>query len=387
MDSEMQSEELGGFDSFEMKLGDMLRGERATLGKSLLDVQRDLRIKAAYVSAIENCDPSVFPNPGFVAGYVRSYARYLKLDPEVVFRTFCAESGFAGVNSDISAKKSAGGKMQVLAGPALAGKNDTLLRPVVPNGAIKSSIFSEMSFAGVGSVMVLALLIGGLGYGGLKVVNSIQRVEITPVNQTPIALSDLDNLGGDIVGETNASIVPAAAEVRANDNDLARLYQPRELEIPVVETRDGPIVDIDPDNVGTLIGPGLADGLVAEAIEQAEPQVREMPNPPLVNVVAEQEAWVRVYLADGSILFEKTLQKGEAYTLPNDVEAPLLRAGNASAVYLLVNDKAYGPVGQGVSVVKQVSLLPDDITANQLEVVTIPEQILESTAMQAVVEN
>ena len=35
-----------GFDDFELKLGDMMRGERATLGKSLLDVQRELKIKA-----------------------------------------------------------------------------------------------------------------------------------------------------------------------------------------------------------------------------------------------------------------------------------------------------------------------------------------------------
>ena len=45
---------LKGFDDFEVSLGDMMRGERATLGKSLLDVQRDLRIKAPYIVAIEN---------------------------------------------------------------------------------------------------------------------------------------------------------------------------------------------------------------------------------------------------------------------------------------------------------------------------------------------
>ncbi len=31
------------------RLGDLMRGERATLGKSLLDVQRELRIRASYV--------------------------------------------------------------------------------------------------------------------------------------------------------------------------------------------------------------------------------------------------------------------------------------------------------------------------------------------------
>jgi hypothetical protein len=33
---------LKGFDDFEVTLGDVMRGERATRGKSLMDVQHDL---------------------------------------------------------------------------------------------------------------------------------------------------------------------------------------------------------------------------------------------------------------------------------------------------------------------------------------------------------
>ena len=77
-----------GFDDFDLRLGDVMRGERATMGKSLLDVQRELKIKAAYIAAIENADPSAFETQGFVAGYVRSYARYLGLDPEGPMRGF-----------------------------------------------------------------------------------------------------------------------------------------------------------------------------------------------------------------------------------------------------------------------------------------------------------
>ncbi len=83
-----------GFDAFEVRLGDLMRGERATMGKSLLDVQRELKIKAAYIAAIENADPSAFDTPGFIAGYVRSYARYLNMDPDMAFDAFCKESGF-----------------------------------------------------------------------------------------------------------------------------------------------------------------------------------------------------------------------------------------------------------------------------------------------------
>ena len=78
----------------DVSLGDLLRGQRATLGKSLFDVQRELRIKAVYIAAIENCDVSVFEAPSFIAGYVRSYARFLGLDGDEIFAHFCAESNF-----------------------------------------------------------------------------------------------------------------------------------------------------------------------------------------------------------------------------------------------------------------------------------------------------
>ena len=83
-----------GFDDFELRLGDLMRGERATLGKSLLDVQRELKIKATYIAAIENADISAFETPVFVAGFVRSYARYLGMDPDQAFARFCREANF-----------------------------------------------------------------------------------------------------------------------------------------------------------------------------------------------------------------------------------------------------------------------------------------------------
>jgi len=86
---------LSGFDSYELRLGDVMRGERATLGKSLLDIQRELRIKSNYIAAIEHADPSVFEAAGFIAGYVRTYARYLNIDPDWAFKRFCADEQYA----------------------------------------------------------------------------------------------------------------------------------------------------------------------------------------------------------------------------------------------------------------------------------------------------
>ena len=89
-----ETDSAKGFDAYDIRLGDAMRGERATLGKSLLDVQRELKIKASYIAAIENADPDAFDTPGFIAGYVRSYSRYLGMDPDQAFEQFCKESGF-----------------------------------------------------------------------------------------------------------------------------------------------------------------------------------------------------------------------------------------------------------------------------------------------------
>ena len=127
-----------GFDDYEVRLGDLLRGERATLGKSLMDVQRELRINANYISAIESCDYGAFETPSFVSGFVRSYARYLKLDQEQVYRQFCEESGFVpshGLADEASALRN--GKAVPVAGPMISEIDDAIFSKspsaIVPN--------------------------------------------------------------------------------------------------------------------------------------------------------------------------------------------------------------------------------------------------------------
>ena len=82
------------FDDFDVTLGDIIRGERATQAKSITDVRLELRLSKSYIIAIEDGDLSVFRTPKFIASYVRSYAKYLGLDPEKSFDLFCSETGF-----------------------------------------------------------------------------------------------------------------------------------------------------------------------------------------------------------------------------------------------------------------------------------------------------
>jgi hypothetical protein len=179
-----------GFDDFELRLGDLMRGERATLAKSLLDVQRELKIKASYIAAIENCDVSAFETPGFVAGYVRSYARYLGMDPEWAFQRFCSEANFTvahGLSAAASGpKKSAHARPPVFADPLANPK-----AAFVPQG---EAFWSGIQPGAIGSIAVLLTLIGGLGYGGWTVLKEVQKVQLAPVEQAPGVIAELDPL-------------------------------------------------------------------------------------------------------------------------------------------------------------------------------------------------
>jgi cytoskeleton protein RodZ len=355
MDDDLGTQQARGYDSYNVSLGDVMRGERATMGKSLLDVQRDLRIRAGYIAAIENCDASVFQTPGFIAGYVRSYARYLNMNPDDAFVYFCEESGFEGVHSDLTRPSLATKSATLLQSPVRPVNTDPIFSPRVPNTPRAAGFFSHFSVQGIGSVMVLGALVLGLGYGGWAVLQEVQRVQFAPIDQTPGVSSEVARMPG--VADALDSSLPL---IRPNSVSLEQLYRPQELEIPQLVPRDGPIATIDPDTGSTFAAIAPEAPPRPDPVAEIQPKVVES-GPPPVDLVASKPAWVRIYFKDGSILFEKILDAGERYRLPADVQAPLLRAGNSGSVYVMVGDNTYGPIGKATGVARNVSLVPQDV--------------------------
>ena len=361
-----------GFDDFEVRLGDVMRGERATKGKSLLDVQRELRIRAGYIAAIENCDLSAFDAPSFVSGYVRGYARYLGMDPEETFRQFCVESGFQPPNG---------------LAPAVAGTNP-VPRPAEAGDALANSralylpkpesFWSGVEPRAIGSLLVLLLLVGGLGFGGWAVLQEVQKVSLGPVEDAPGVITALDP--AQEIGLAPADEVLAIDLPRPDLSDLT--FRPQMLETPELPARDSPIAAIDPNlsrparpleapatavpAVGARLAMDYGPQLPTEVAAEMGPMLADAAPVPAgqggVAILAARPAWVRVTAADGTVLLEKTMDAGERYPLP-DLDAPaMLRAGNSGAIYFAVNGRTYGPAAPGAQVVKQVPLSAEALT-------------------------
>ncbi len=350
-----------GYDDYEVRLGDMMRGERATMGKSLLDVQRELRIKANYIAAIENADPDAFDTPGFIAGYVRSYARYLGMNPDETFSSFCQESGFEvahGMSAEASVVRKPTGDLPSR-GPM---GRDPFISPNTPYIPGKESLVSQIEPRAVGSSLVLLALIGGIGYSGWAVLNKIQQVQVSPVEQAPVVLSDLDPLDA----ARNSSDVDETT-LASNSEALDRLYRPQALDVPVLVARDAPISTLDPRDVGTFRPPELPQVQVADihTVERPSlPQVVEQVDTTL-KIVAVDPSWMRVTAADGSVIFEGTLgtvEQGSTFEVPLTEEPPQLRAGASGSVYFSMNGEHYGPAGAPGTVAKGVILSKDAVS-------------------------
>jgi len=356
------------YDMMDVPLGDLMRGERATLGKSLLDVERELRIRATYVAAIENGDIDAFQSPGFIAGYVRSYARYLGMEPEWTFRRFCDETGFQGVHGGPVAQKIPSRLAEP--SPLRVDPNDVMRRAPKMLAPVPEPWISRLEPGALGSMAVLLVLAAGIGYGAWAILHDVQRLSIAPVDEAPAPLAQLDPLAG--ASEEAFDMAQGFDIAVPGAEDVGRLYRPEPLETPVLAPRDEALATLDPDEVGTLSTLRQADGATQLAqAQQGVPLQRPVPvqvTEPVLNdevlVFAVRPTWVQITSANGTTLFEGTLNAGDSWTLPESDVPPLLRSGNSGSLYFAVNGVTLGPAGSGASIVRDVELSADALSSN-----------------------
>jgi hypothetical protein len=311
---------------------------------------------------------------------VRSYARYLGLDREDCYRRFCVESGFRSPVSALGglegSAQSGGAVHDIVTAGATLGSGLTQSRFAVKSAPARLS--ARISLGGLTSALAMLGLIAGLGYGGYALLQDIQRIGFAPLPEAPEVVAEAPLISAPLVD--GALLRRPDANAYQGDGVLAATA-PAEMLPPVLPARDGPISAIDPATSGLFRdhdpalsnGPALAeaggetelsaeDEAIFAAVAEAEPVVAEAvaAGPPKVVIHATGTAWIRVSDGDAA-LFQGTLAAGGRYEVPERVAAPLLRAGNAGAVYLLIDGAPYGPVGGPGSVVKNLSLRAADI--------------------------
>ena len=340
---------IRGFDDYVLRMGDLMRGERATLGKSLLNIQQDLKINAKYIAAIENYDKSIFNSTGFIPGYVKSYAGYLGIDPEWAFSQFCIESGFEVIDV-LSASEKKPQKVKI--GRKFNNFKNRSSSSFSIFRESEKSFFSRFEPEVFGSIAVLMILIGILSYGGFVVFRQIQQVRLVQIDQPFGSFSaDLnDSFSEQMI--VNKKVAGNGFESKPVIDDL---YRPDILEEPILTPRDSKIGDLIAELLEDMPTDLSTEVDINHPILRPSVQVAKLADSQ-ITIFAVKPSFLQISSNDGTIVFDKILDQGEHYTVSTSNNLMSLKAGRSGSVFFTIDNKAYGPLGTGNAIIKNVHL-------------------------------
>jgi cytoskeleton protein RodZ len=249
------------------RIGAIIRSAREDQGLTLEAVARDTRIHLSHLRAIEDMTPGMLGAPVYAKGYIRNYARHLKLDPDEILSRYLSE---CAILSDP--------EKQEIAPPVVARKLPVAL-PVM-------------------GLLVVALAVTAIGVFVFNSGDSGSQTEST-------ASQGATDASGAVVPAGPAlrlvAVKRARIEVRGADGTkfLARFLSPGESYTPrvgagwTVTTEDGSAFEwrLGEDSLGLLAAEG--GHVYAQSVDTAALR------PPIPKPVAEPEPTPVVQPSDG----------------------------------------------------------------------------------------
>jgi cytoskeleton protein RodZ len=383
----------------------LLRRRREELGRDVATVARQLRIRAVYISAIEDGRLQDLPGTAYAVGFVRAYADYLGLDGNSV----------VGDYRDELARRS---------------RQNQLIWPV--------DQVEHKHFPG-GIVLIVCVLLAGAIYGGWYFASQPGGTGIDLIDQVPEFMKKQTS-GGDADAPAPAAEGQSGAQVPASDTGgtptSAQASQPAQNEptpsepastaaapqavaeatVPAASTAtpalpaEQPAANAEPTppsdeaDQADAAAPATSDAAAATAQPAApadvpatsqaaqqpaavETQVAAVPAAPSVAAPAApaieeqpaaaapaepaskrivlratKDSWVEIFDAKEEVVLQRILRAGETFAVPAQ-EGMTMNTGNAGGVVIEVDGKARPALGS-VGVVKRgVKLDPASLGA------------------------
>ena len=364
-------------------VGTLLHATRERIGESVEDVAVKLRINRRYIQALEDGRVEDLPAVAYAIGFVRTYADHLGLDSGEIVRRFKEEVDGVSISNGLDF-------------PA-----------PVPESGIPS-----------GAVLVAAVIVAILAYGGWYLTASEDSVILEGVEEVPSRLVE-DTPASDavveevveeatpeaVVEETPIEAVVAEAveevteEVSAvvepivepiNESGAEAVPEVVEAVVEeVVEDVPAAVVEVEPVVEATVIehvepvveatvAPVVeAVPVVEETVAAVEPVIESVTEPvvePVVQAVvaavkkpvaakqgrvvlrAISNSWIQITdSASGKSVVTRMLRKGSEYTVEDRADLQL-STGNAGALEVLVDGVVVPAIGKPGEVVRNLSL-------------------------------
>jgi cytoskeleton protein RodZ len=293
------------------RIGSELRVARERLGYDVEWVANALRIKPAFIHAIERGDLQDLPGTAYAVGFVRTYSIALGLDADESIRRFKAE------REEVTQKTE-------LVFPAPAPQRG------VPAGALVL----------VGAVIVIAGYIGWYHYSG-RSDRMASSVDPLPAHMEPLAPPPAPKIAmvkpAPAPPQPKPMVVPHVGPPLPNDADVSPSSAAAAVPMPAPPpSRSAALHSTPPTALGALAeatpppaAPGDAAALSASAGQLV--------------ILANADAWIEIKNATGRVIYQHVLHSGESYTVP-DQPMLTLTTGNATATTIALGGTPLGPL-------------------------------------------
>src|SRR5579883_1090171 len=325
--SDPPAEEMPRISPRLRSVGEVLRERREELALDLDGIGEALRIKPAYLAALEQGRSHDLPGPTYAIGFVRAYAHYLGLDAEAILVRFKDEATGLTARPDLSLP--------------------------VPLG--------ERSLPGA-AMLLVALILAMCGYGTWYYLSTGERSRPERVAPVPASLRSPSIVAGSPVPSTETTVAaetpaaPAATTAAPAAAPAAPAAAPAPPSTALVA---GPAVAAP--NPGASPAPATASPPAAPA---ARPAAAPAPPPagPRVVIKALADCWIQVRAPDQTVVFSRVLKSGETYKVPAR-PGLFLRTGNAGALEITVDGKPVPSIGGIGTLRRDVLLEPEALAA------------------------
>ena len=295
-------------------VGEALRQRRQQLGLELDDVAASLRIRPAYLEALEQDNLHKLPAPAYAIGFLRSYANYLGLDGGEVVQRFKQASSGLTEKPDLSFSIRLGEER-------------------VPRGG----------------ALLVAMILAICGYGAWFYLSSGERSRPERVPPLPAELAEL--LRANPEPGRMQPVLPLPAQVVAAPPNAVPAMDEHALAGSTTRPLAGSAA-ASPPSFRASSNPAASLSAVSRAAGR----------PGEITIRATAASWVQISDRKRSVLVARVLKPGESYEVP-DEPGLTMRTGNAGGLDITVGGNPVPPVGPTGGVRRKVALDPRALAA------------------------
>ena len=278
------------------------------------------------------------------------------------------------------------------------------------------------------------MILFGISLGAWKVLIDIQKLKIVPADNLPMIMSEMNLKSSEVFSENK--LYRYQFNRKEFETNKYRVSESSKLVAPKVSYRDGPIMNLQIEDIGVLgtnstklnrslplvsSSAGSKRELlinkfdfgsvpefgVADSVKTGEAGLKSeqwanskialdyqsldqgtiglnttngavaKQSETTLNIFAVNPSWIRIKDEGRKVVVEKILKAGEVLEIKNNWFNGNLRAGNAKDLFFSLNGVTYGPVSEKRKVIKNFKIDPQNIF-NSLKINELKDSYLNS---------